>query len=62
MYCFKETRDALDQLSTAAERITNNVPMVQTIDQFIGAVSDQFQAQQIRIQREIQEQTKATNA
>uniref|UniRef100_A0A915K4T3 Uncharacterized protein n=1 Tax=Romanomermis culicivorax TaxID=13658 RepID=A0A915K4T3_ROMCU len=57
-----EARDVLDQLSTAAARITNNVPTVQTIDQIIGAISDQFQAQQLHVQREIQEQTKATNA
>uniref|UniRef100_A0A915I461 Uncharacterized protein n=1 Tax=Romanomermis culicivorax TaxID=13658 RepID=A0A915I461_ROMCU len=36
--------------------------MVQTIDQIISAISDQFQAQQIRVQCEIQEQAKATNA
>uniref|UniRef100_A0A915KHW1 Uncharacterized protein n=1 Tax=Romanomermis culicivorax TaxID=13658 RepID=A0A915KHW1_ROMCU len=57
-----EACDTLDQLSTAAARITNNVPTVQTIDQIIGAISDQFQAQQLRVQPEIQEQTKATNA
>uniref|UniRef100_A0A915HTI3 Uncharacterized protein n=1 Tax=Romanomermis culicivorax TaxID=13658 RepID=A0A915HTI3_ROMCU len=56
-----EVTNALDQLSTAAARITNNVPTVETIDQIIGAVSDQFQAQQLHVQREIQEQTKATN-
>uniref|UniRef100_A0A915II22 Uncharacterized protein n=1 Tax=Romanomermis culicivorax TaxID=13658 RepID=A0A915II22_ROMCU len=39
-----EARDTLDQLSTATPCITNNVPMVQTIDQISGAVSDQFQA------------------
>uniref|UniRef100_A0A915JTX2 Uncharacterized protein n=1 Tax=Romanomermis culicivorax TaxID=13658 RepID=A0A915JTX2_ROMCU len=54
--------DALYQLSTVAACITNNVPTVQTIDQIISAVSDQFQAQQLRVQRKIQEQTKATNA
>uniref|UniRef100_A0A915JYQ7 Uncharacterized protein n=1 Tax=Romanomermis culicivorax TaxID=13658 RepID=A0A915JYQ7_ROMCU len=32
------------------------------IDQIIGPVSDQFQAQQLCVQCEIQEQTKATNA
>uniref|UniRef100_A0A915HM13 Uncharacterized protein n=1 Tax=Romanomermis culicivorax TaxID=13658 RepID=A0A915HM13_ROMCU len=37
-----EACDALEQLNTAAARITNNVPRVQTID---GAISDQFQAQ-----------------
>uniref|UniRef100_A0A915JAU4 CHCH domain-containing protein n=1 Tax=Romanomermis culicivorax TaxID=13658 RepID=A0A915JAU4_ROMCU len=57
-----EARDALDQLSTTAACITNNVPTVQTIDQIIGTISDQFQAQQLRLQCEIQEQTKATNA
>uniref|UniRef100_A0A915KNS9 Peptidase A2 domain-containing protein n=1 Tax=Romanomermis culicivorax TaxID=13658 RepID=A0A915KNS9_ROMCU len=36
--------------------------MVQMIDQIMGAISDQFQAQQLRIQCEIQEQTKAANA
>uniref|UniRef100_A0A915HWW2 Uncharacterized protein n=1 Tax=Romanomermis culicivorax TaxID=13658 RepID=A0A915HWW2_ROMCU len=49
------------RLSTAAAQITNNVPTVQTIDQIIGAISDQFQAQQLRVQREIQEQAKSTN-
>uniref|UniRef100_A0A915HUM0 Uncharacterized protein n=1 Tax=Romanomermis culicivorax TaxID=13658 RepID=A0A915HUM0_ROMCU len=39
-----EARDALDQQSTAAPRVTNNFPNVQTIDRIIGAVSDQFQA------------------
>uniref|UniRef100_A0A915JII0 Uncharacterized protein n=1 Tax=Romanomermis culicivorax TaxID=13658 RepID=A0A915JII0_ROMCU len=57
-----EAGDALDQLSTAAACITNNVPTVQTIDQIIGPISDQFQAQQLHVQRKIQEQTKATNA
>uniref|UniRef100_A0A915I0B8 Uncharacterized protein n=1 Tax=Romanomermis culicivorax TaxID=13658 RepID=A0A915I0B8_ROMCU len=42
-----EARDVLDQLSTAAARITNNVPTVQTMDQIISAVSDTFQAQQL---------------
>uniref|UniRef100_A0A915K4Q5 Uncharacterized protein n=1 Tax=Romanomermis culicivorax TaxID=13658 RepID=A0A915K4Q5_ROMCU len=51
-----EAWDALEQLSTAAVRITNNVPTVQTIDQIIGAIFDQFQAQQLRVQRKIQEQ------
>uniref|UniRef100_A0A915JI87 Uncharacterized protein n=1 Tax=Romanomermis culicivorax TaxID=13658 RepID=A0A915JI87_ROMCU len=45
-----EARDALEQLSAAAAQITNNVPTVQTIDQNIGAISDQFQAQQLCIQ------------
>uniref|UniRef100_A0A915KYD4 Uncharacterized protein n=1 Tax=Romanomermis culicivorax TaxID=13658 RepID=A0A915KYD4_ROMCU len=35
-----EVHNALEQLSTAAAQITNNVPTVQTIDQIIGAVSD----------------------
>uniref|UniRef100_A0A915I2L2 Uncharacterized protein n=1 Tax=Romanomermis culicivorax TaxID=13658 RepID=A0A915I2L2_ROMCU len=39
-----EARDALKQLPTTAAWITNNVPTVQTIDQIIGAVSDQIQA------------------
>uniref|UniRef100_A0A915I5S8 Uncharacterized protein n=1 Tax=Romanomermis culicivorax TaxID=13658 RepID=A0A915I5S8_ROMCU len=56
-----EARKALEQLSTAAAQITNNVPTVQTIDQIIGAVSDQFQAQQLRVQCEIQEQVQSTN-
>uniref|UniRef100_A0A915K309 Uncharacterized protein n=1 Tax=Romanomermis culicivorax TaxID=13658 RepID=A0A915K309_ROMCU len=42
-----EVRNALEQLNTAAVRITNNVPTVQTIDQIIGTISDQFQAQQL---------------
>uniref|UniRef100_A0A915KMX9 Uncharacterized protein n=1 Tax=Romanomermis culicivorax TaxID=13658 RepID=A0A915KMX9_ROMCU len=50
-----EARDALEQLSTATAQITNNVPTVQTIDQIIGTVSDRFQAQQLCVQREIQE-------
>uniref|UniRef100_A0A915L7Q7 Uncharacterized protein n=1 Tax=Romanomermis culicivorax TaxID=13658 RepID=A0A915L7Q7_ROMCU len=37
-----EACDALDQLSTATPRITNNVPMVQTIDQIIRVISDQL--------------------
>uniref|UniRef100_A0A915IG83 Uncharacterized protein n=1 Tax=Romanomermis culicivorax TaxID=13658 RepID=A0A915IG83_ROMCU len=57
-----EAWDALEQLSTAAAQITNNVPMVQTIHQIISAVSDQFQAQQLHVQREIPEQVQATNA
>uniref|UniRef100_A0A915IF34 Uncharacterized protein n=1 Tax=Romanomermis culicivorax TaxID=13658 RepID=A0A915IF34_ROMCU len=57
-----EAGDTLEQLSTAAALITNNVPTVQTIDQIICAVSDQFQAQQLHVQREIQEQAKSTNA
>uniref|UniRef100_A0A915JU43 Uncharacterized protein n=1 Tax=Romanomermis culicivorax TaxID=13658 RepID=A0A915JU43_ROMCU len=54
--------DALEQLNTPTVQITSNVPTVQTIDQIIGAVSDQFQAQQLCMQWEIQEQAQATNA
>uniref|UniRef100_A0A915JR19 Uncharacterized protein n=1 Tax=Romanomermis culicivorax TaxID=13658 RepID=A0A915JR19_ROMCU len=50
-----EAREALDQLSTAAVQITNNIPTVQTIDQIIDTISDQFQAQQLHVQQEIQE-------
>uniref|UniRef100_A0A915IQT1 Uncharacterized protein n=1 Tax=Romanomermis culicivorax TaxID=13658 RepID=A0A915IQT1_ROMCU len=57
-----EAHDTLEQLSTAAVRITNNIPTVQTIDHFICAVSDRFQAQQLSIQLEIQEQVQSTNA
>uniref|UniRef100_A0A915I0A2 Uncharacterized protein n=1 Tax=Romanomermis culicivorax TaxID=13658 RepID=A0A915I0A2_ROMCU len=57
-----EAHNALEQLSTAMARITNNVPTVQTIDQIIGAVSDQFQAQQLCLQCEIQEQVQSINA
>uniref|UniRef100_A0A915K370 Uncharacterized protein n=1 Tax=Romanomermis culicivorax TaxID=13658 RepID=A0A915K370_ROMCU len=57
-----EACDTLEQLSTAAARITNNVPTIQTIDQIIGAISDQYQAQQIHVQCKIQEQAKSTNA
>uniref|UniRef100_A0A915HF02 Uncharacterized protein n=1 Tax=Romanomermis culicivorax TaxID=13658 RepID=A0A915HF02_ROMCU len=57
-----EAHDALEQFSTPMARITNNIPTVQTIDQIIGAVSDQFQAQQLRVQREIQEQVQSINA
>uniref|UniRef100_A0A915J4B2 Uncharacterized protein n=1 Tax=Romanomermis culicivorax TaxID=13658 RepID=A0A915J4B2_ROMCU len=32
------------------------------IDQIIGVISNQFQAQQLRAQRQIQEQAKATKA
>uniref|UniRef100_A0A915IAJ5 Uncharacterized protein n=1 Tax=Romanomermis culicivorax TaxID=13658 RepID=A0A915IAJ5_ROMCU len=56
-----EAHDALEQLSIAAAWITNNVPTVQTIDQIIGTISDQFQAQQLHVQHEIQEQVKSTN-
>uniref|UniRef100_A0A915J5G4 Uncharacterized protein n=1 Tax=Romanomermis culicivorax TaxID=13658 RepID=A0A915J5G4_ROMCU len=57
-----EARHALDQLNTAVASITNNVPTVQTIDQIIGAVSYQFQARQLCVQCEIQEQAQATNS
>uniref|UniRef100_A0A915KC53 Uncharacterized protein n=1 Tax=Romanomermis culicivorax TaxID=13658 RepID=A0A915KC53_ROMCU len=57
-----EARDVLEQLSTAATWITNNVPTVQTIDQIMGAISDQFQAWQLCVQGDIQEQAKSTNA
>uniref|UniRef100_A0A915ING0 Uncharacterized protein n=1 Tax=Romanomermis culicivorax TaxID=13658 RepID=A0A915ING0_ROMCU len=57
-----EVSDSLKQLNTAAARITNKVPTVQTINQIIGALSDQFQAQQLGIQCKIQEQAQATNA
>uniref|UniRef100_A0A915HU07 Uncharacterized protein n=1 Tax=Romanomermis culicivorax TaxID=13658 RepID=A0A915HU07_ROMCU len=57
-----QAREALDLLNTPAVCITNNVPTVQTIDQIIGVVSDQFQAQQLCVQHEIQEQVKSTNA
>uniref|UniRef100_A0A915JM70 Uncharacterized protein n=1 Tax=Romanomermis culicivorax TaxID=13658 RepID=A0A915JM70_ROMCU len=56
-----EAPDALDQLSTTAAQITNNLPTVQTIDQIISTISNQFRAQQLRIQCEIQEQVKSTN-
>uniref|UniRef100_A0A915KPW7 Uncharacterized protein n=1 Tax=Romanomermis culicivorax TaxID=13658 RepID=A0A915KPW7_ROMCU len=39
-----EACDALVQLNMAIARIINNVPTVQTIDQIIGAISNQFQA------------------
>uniref|UniRef100_A0A915JB05 Uncharacterized protein n=1 Tax=Romanomermis culicivorax TaxID=13658 RepID=A0A915JB05_ROMCU len=35
-----EARDTLERFNTAAVRITNNVPTIQTTDQIIGAVSD----------------------
>uniref|UniRef100_A0A915HHC6 Phosphate transporter n=1 Tax=Romanomermis culicivorax TaxID=13658 RepID=A0A915HHC6_ROMCU len=43
-------------------RHADNVPTVQTIDQIISAISDQFHAQKLRVQHEIQEQVKSTNA
>uniref|UniRef100_A0A915I6U3 Uncharacterized protein n=1 Tax=Romanomermis culicivorax TaxID=13658 RepID=A0A915I6U3_ROMCU len=57
-----EAWDALEQLSTATARITNNIPTVQTINQIIGTISNQFQAQQLCVQGEIQEQVQSTNA
>uniref|UniRef100_A0A915JXF0 Uncharacterized protein n=1 Tax=Romanomermis culicivorax TaxID=13658 RepID=A0A915JXF0_ROMCU len=54
-------REVLNQLSTAAARITNNVSSVQTIDQIISTISDQFQVQQLCVQQEVQEQVKSTN-
>uniref|UniRef100_A0A915KT50 Uncharacterized protein n=1 Tax=Romanomermis culicivorax TaxID=13658 RepID=A0A915KT50_ROMCU len=57
-----EAREALEQLSTTTGRIINNVPTVQTIDQIIGVVSDQFQAQQLCDRCGIQERRKSTNA
>uniref|UniRef100_A0A915J390 Uncharacterized protein n=1 Tax=Romanomermis culicivorax TaxID=13658 RepID=A0A915J390_ROMCU len=45
----------------ATARIPNNVPTIQTIDQIIGTISDQFSAQQLRIQCKIQEQVQTTN-
>uniref|UniRef100_A0A915I450 Uncharacterized protein n=1 Tax=Romanomermis culicivorax TaxID=13658 RepID=A0A915I450_ROMCU len=57
-----EAGDAIDQLSTWAVRITNNVPTVQTINQIIGAISDQFQAQQLGVQHETQKQIQTRNA
>uniref|UniRef100_A0A915L9S3 Uncharacterized protein n=1 Tax=Romanomermis culicivorax TaxID=13658 RepID=A0A915L9S3_ROMCU len=57
-----KAQDALEQLNTAVARITNNVPTIQTIKQIIGAISNQFQAQQLHIQREIEEPAQAMNA
>uniref|UniRef100_A0A915K2A4 Uncharacterized protein n=1 Tax=Romanomermis culicivorax TaxID=13658 RepID=A0A915K2A4_ROMCU len=56
-----EVCDALEQLNTTAARIKNNVSTVQTIDQIIGTLSDQLQAQQLQVQRVIKEQAQATN-
>uniref|UniRef100_A0A915IE95 Uncharacterized protein n=1 Tax=Romanomermis culicivorax TaxID=13658 RepID=A0A915IE95_ROMCU len=56
-----QAHDALEQLNTPAARITNNVPTVQTMDQTIGAISHQFQAQQLCVQHKIQEQVQTTN-
>uniref|UniRef100_A0A915IRA2 Uncharacterized protein n=1 Tax=Romanomermis culicivorax TaxID=13658 RepID=A0A915IRA2_ROMCU len=38
------------------------MPTVQTIDQIIGAISDQFQAQELGVQWEIQKQVQTMNA
>uniref|UniRef100_A0A915JUY6 Uncharacterized protein n=1 Tax=Romanomermis culicivorax TaxID=13658 RepID=A0A915JUY6_ROMCU len=56
-----QAHDALEQFNTTAARITNNVLTVQTIDQTIGAISHQFQAQQLCVQQEIQEKVQTTN-
>uniref|UniRef100_A0A915JL31 Peptidase A2 domain-containing protein n=1 Tax=Romanomermis culicivorax TaxID=13658 RepID=A0A915JL31_ROMCU len=61
-YTIFELKHALEQLSTAAAPITNNLLTIQTIDQIIGAISDQFQAQQLRLLGEIQEQVQSTDA
>uniref|UniRef100_A0A915L533 Uncharacterized protein n=1 Tax=Romanomermis culicivorax TaxID=13658 RepID=A0A915L533_ROMCU len=42
-----EAHSALEQLNSAAMRITNNVLTVQMIDQIVRAISDQLQAQQL---------------
>uniref|UniRef100_A0A915IMC8 Uncharacterized protein n=1 Tax=Romanomermis culicivorax TaxID=13658 RepID=A0A915IMC8_ROMCU len=60
-FCTLEAHDAIDQLNTVAVRNTNNVPTVQTIDQIISAISDQFQAQQLGVQHEIQKQVQTRN-
>uniref|UniRef100_A0A915KG84 Uncharacterized protein n=1 Tax=Romanomermis culicivorax TaxID=13658 RepID=A0A915KG84_ROMCU len=52
-----EARNALEQLNTTAVRITKNVPTVQMIDQIIGAVSDQLQAQQLQLLYQNEDQT-----
>uniref|UniRef100_A0A915IZF4 Uncharacterized protein n=1 Tax=Romanomermis culicivorax TaxID=13658 RepID=A0A915IZF4_ROMCU len=57
-----EAHEALEQLSNATARITNNVPTMQTIDQIIGTILDQLQVQGLQVQCEIKEQTQATNA
>uniref|UniRef100_A0A915JFY6 Uncharacterized protein n=1 Tax=Romanomermis culicivorax TaxID=13658 RepID=A0A915JFY6_ROMCU len=56
-----EAHDTLEQLSTTTTGTTNNVQTVQTIDLIMDALSNQFQAQQLRVQREIQEQAQSTN-
>uniref|UniRef100_A0A915IE99 Uncharacterized protein n=1 Tax=Romanomermis culicivorax TaxID=13658 RepID=A0A915IE99_ROMCU len=50
-----EVRDALEQLNIATTRMTNNVLTVQTIDQIIGTISDQLQAQQLQVHQKIRE-------
>uniref|UniRef100_A0A915HHV2 Uncharacterized protein n=1 Tax=Romanomermis culicivorax TaxID=13658 RepID=A0A915HHV2_ROMCU len=57
-----EAGDVHKELNTAASRITNNVSTTQTINQIIGPVSNQFQAQQLPVQCEIQEQVQTMNA
>uniref|UniRef100_A0A915IGD7 Uncharacterized protein n=1 Tax=Romanomermis culicivorax TaxID=13658 RepID=A0A915IGD7_ROMCU len=57
-----EVGDALEQLNATAARITNNVLTVQTMDQIIGAISNQLQAQQLQVQCEIKEQAQVTKA
>uniref|UniRef100_A0A915ILD2 BLOC-1-related complex subunit 7 n=1 Tax=Romanomermis culicivorax TaxID=13658 RepID=A0A915ILD2_ROMCU len=52
-----EARDALEQLSTATVRITNNAAMRITNH----PISDQFQPQQLHVQCKIQEQVQSTN-
>uniref|UniRef100_A0A915HXL0 Uncharacterized protein n=1 Tax=Romanomermis culicivorax TaxID=13658 RepID=A0A915HXL0_ROMCU len=53
--------DALEQLNTATARINNNVPTVQNIDQIIGAMSNQLQAQELQVQHRIKEQAQVPN-
>uniref|UniRef100_A0A915K1U3 Uncharacterized protein n=1 Tax=Romanomermis culicivorax TaxID=13658 RepID=A0A915K1U3_ROMCU len=56
-----EVGDALEQLSIVTARITNNVAMVQTIDQIIDAISNQLQAQQLQVHQNIKVQTQEMN-
>uniref|UniRef100_A0A915JJJ8 Uncharacterized protein n=1 Tax=Romanomermis culicivorax TaxID=13658 RepID=A0A915JJJ8_ROMCU len=56
------TCSTLKQLNTTTARITNTVPTLQTIDQIMGAISDQLQAQQLQVQHKIKEQAQVTNA
>uniref|UniRef100_A0A915JEQ9 Uncharacterized protein n=1 Tax=Romanomermis culicivorax TaxID=13658 RepID=A0A915JEQ9_ROMCU len=46
-----EASDALEQLNTTTVRMTNNVLTVQNIDQIIGTISNQLQAQQLQRKR-----------